>query len=741
MKPTARRRLGKYILLGRLGAGGMGKIYLAHAPGPAGIEKLLVVKRLHSHLTNDPVLVTSFLDEARLSMALNHPNIVHTYDVGDVDGRYFMVMEYIDGQNLGVLLRTAKRSGQYPKSTLWAGLFSGVLEGLHAAHIAKDARGRPLQLIHRDVSPQNILVTYEGMPKLVDFGIAKAAMRVSETDAGTLKGKYAYMSPEQVNGEPLDPRSDVFAAGIVLWEMLAGRRLYKAETIVRSVERILTEPPVSPTRVNPDVDERLARVCVKALEKNRDRRFASAEEMKDALDDALSAMGHRYRPAEARELMQRLFADVIDKQRAVLESSLNATGDVDDDDDDEPRRVRSGDSQSDLRMPQLRVSPGDHESTTPSALKRSPLVTAEDGPARRDRIDDGVAAPPVADRAPPPAIELDTAVGRQRPPARGGTQVPRAVAGPAELTPSLLVGASPTLDPGRTGSDVFAASPRRAVEQSTSAVMATQSNQAFAADGDVDEPPPRRRFLVPAVALTSGVIAAIFAAVVGGDMLSTSSTIAPPPPPPTTTTTTTTMPSPTIAVVPPTAPSTPATGIVDAGAAVVAAVDAGDAGAAVVAPGAVDAGSVVGHDGSPPDTGATTTEPPAKTAKLQTPWPLPRPPVRVPTTTATTATTTATTTTTTTPKGPGPETVERPTESTTGAAATTGEMGFLTLDTVPWTTVYLGKKKLGETPLVKVPVPAGELELNLVNADEKVNETYVARVKPGAVFRTRLDLR
>ncbi|HEY1099549.1 MAG TPA: serine/threonine-protein kinase, partial [Myxococcota bacterium] len=235
MTPTARRRLGKYVLLGRLGAGGMGKIYLAHQPGPAGIEKLLVVKRLHSHLTTDPVLVASFLDEARLSMALNHPNIVHTYDVGDLDGRYFMVMEYIEGQNLGVILRMAKRSGDYPKSSTWAGIFLSVLDGLHAAHTAHDARGRPLQIIHRDVSPQNVLITYDGQTKLVDFGIAKAAMRVSETDAGTLKGKYAYMSPEQVRGDVLDARSDVFAAGIVLWEMLAGRRLYKADSIVRTV--------------------------------------------------------------------------------------------------------------------------------------------------------------------------------------------------------------------------------------------------------------------------------------------------------------------------------------------------------------------------------------------------------------------------------------------------------------------------------------------------------------------------
>jgi serine/threonine protein kinase len=773
MKPTARRRLGKYVLLGRLGAGGMGKIYLAHAPGPAGIDKLLVVKRLHGHLTNDPVLVTSFLDEARLSMALNHPNIVHTYDVGDVDGRYFIVMEYIDGQNLGVLLRTAKRSGSYPKSTLWAGLFSNVLEGLHAAHVAKDARGRPLQLIHRDVSPQNVLVTYEGMPKLVDFGIAKAAMRVSETDAGTLKGKYAYMSPEQVNGEQLDPRSDVFAAGIVLWEMLAGRRLYKADTIVRSVERVLTEPPVSPTRVNPDVDERLARVCVKALQKARERRFASAEEMKDALDDALAAMGHRYRPAETRELMQRLFADVIDKQRAVLESSLNATGEHADDDDDEPRRARANDSQSDLRMPQLRVSAGDHESTTPSALKRSPLVTAEDAPARRgdgdgdghrdsdgdsnsDREDDGEdrdarGRAPVA-VAPPPALEPDTAVGRQRP-ARADRQATRGAAGLAEVTSSLHGGAgasSSTSPPGRAA-DVAASLPQRSGEASTSALTATQSSRALAEFGGNDGPPaPRRRWLVPVTALGSGVIAATLAVFVGGYGLPKTTIPATTPPattPPATTTPATTTPATTTpaTTTPATTPATGAGPADVAGSVTGGGVGVGGDAGAIAGGEPVGAGGPVGASGRASSGGtdggaggddgddgddddalpAGSASAPAK-ATVQSP-PAPRPPPR-----------------------PAPRPAARPAvPPSKGGAAGDGdaagpvatEMGFLTLDTVPWTTVYLGKKKLGETPLVKVAVPAGELELLLVNPEAKVNESYVARVKPGAVFRTRLDLR
>jgi eukaryotic-like serine/threonine-protein kinase len=645
MKPTARRRLGKYVLLGRLGAGGMGKIYLAHAPGPAGIDKLLVVKRLHSHLTNDQVLVNSFLDEARLSMALNHPNIVHTYDVGDVDGRYFMVMEYIEGQNLGVVLRAAKRSGQYPKSQTWAGLFLGVLDGLHAAHTARDARGRPLQIIHRDVSPQNILITYEGLPKLVDFGIAKAAMRVSETDAGTLKGKYAYMSPEQVRGDDLDARSDVFAAGIVLWECLAGRRLYKAETIVRSVERILNEPLISPVRINPACDPGLASVALKALQKRREDRFASAEAFKEALQDALDAAGIRYRMSEGKELMHRLFADVIQTQRAVLEATLNRTDEAVEDDDDDPRK--SGDSQSDLRMPQLGIRPH-HESTTPSAARRSPLVTAEG-----DFLSPPSPAPRTT-RAPSPAT---VSTGPQPP-------------SPPSPSPPLLL-APPRDD------EV----PTRDFRPPTRSVLAGPDEATTTGvPSPASSPPPRRPLWVPVLAalLGAGLVVGVWGMARSREHVVA---IAPPPPslPP---------PSPPVAPPPPPVEVSPSV----------------EAPVAVPAP--VEAPPVVTEPVPPP--------PPTIVGNR----PVRRPPPRRPT--------------------PAPAVEIKPEPKPAEASE---EQGFLTLDTVPWTTVFLGKRKLGETPLVRVPVPAGTLELTLVNTEAGVREGYVARVKPGEVTRTRLDLR
>ncbi|MCC7108838.1 MAG: protein kinase [Deltaproteobacteria bacterium] len=675
MKPTARRRLGKYVLLGRIGHGGMGKIYLAYAPGPAGIEKLLVVKRLHSHLTNDPVLVNSFLDEARLSMALNDPHIVSTFDVGEVDGRYFMVMEYIDGQNLGVVLRTAKRSGPYPPSALWAGLFLDVLDGLHAAHTARDARGRPLHIIHRDVRPQNVLITYEGVPKLVDFGIAKAAMRVSETDAGVLKGKYAYMSPEQVRGEPLDARSDVFAAGIVLWEMLAGRRLYKADTIVRSVERILTEPPISPVRVNSECNAEIAQVAFKALQKDREQRWTTAAAFKEALEDAMRRSGTHSRRSDVRELMQRLFADVIDKQRAVLESCLAAADSavphaVEDDDDPAAHSRTGADSESDASLQDLKRE----EATTPS-VPRSPLVTGDN---EGDR-----------DRAATSAARRRTRTGGDK-----GLVVDDAQAvAPGAATASSSAPATASVAPQRPIRAVDAFSPVEAT--------ATQENA----------PAGRSRVVlwVGAALLVVGLSAGL------GALMSRSRSAAEGEPAVTRVDPPVAAPGPDPAATdpatqPPTLPA-PAAGTTDPTTA-----DAGSAPAAEDAT-AEDAGGAVAAltppapaAGTPPSVDPTPRSPPKEPRRP--PRHLDKPPPRE--------------------KDPPPPD-KGPDEAAAGA-------GTLSLDTVPWTTVFLGAKKLGETPLVNVSVPAGNLELTLVNSEAGIKESYIARVKAGQATKVRLDL-
>jgi len=394
MKPTKQRRVGKYVLLGRLGHGGMGKIYLAFQPGPGGLERLLVVKRLHSHLRKDKKLVASFLDEARLSMALNHPNVVHTYDVGEERDRTYMVLEFIDGQNLGVVLRTAKRQGNYPDPAFWAFIMMGALDGLHHAHTAKDARGRSLNVIHRDISPQNILLSYDGVTKLVDFGIAKAAMRLNETDAGVLKGKYAYMSPEQVRGEPLDARSDLFAAGVVLWEAFCGRRLYKCDSIVESAERITNEPPISPLELNPDCPPELAAVVVKALQKDPADRFQSAEDMRDALDEAVRATGARIKRKDVRELLDALFGGVREQQQNLLERCLNLASDdgrVETPPPGEEPFTYDEESGSDFQVPSLNLQP--HVETTHPSASMPALATREDDSDLPPTREDGPSTP------------------------------------------------------------------------------------------------------------------------------------------------------------------------------------------------------------------------------------------------------------------------------------------------------------------------------------------------------------
>jgi eukaryotic-like serine/threonine-protein kinase len=629
MKPTARRRLGKYVLLGRLGAGGMGKIYLAYAPGPAGIEKFVVIKRLHNHLMGEQALVTSFLDEARLSMALSHPNIVHTYDVGMHDGRTYMVMEHIDGQNLGVLLRTAHASGAYPASALWAGLFTQVLDGLHAAHTAIDPRGRALEIIHRDVSPQNILITYDGVPKLVDFGIAKAQMRLSGTDAGTLKGKYAYMSPEQIRGEPLDARSDVFAAGIVLWEMLAGRRLYKADSVMRSVERILTEPLISPVRVNPSCEPTLAQVALRALEKERDARWSSALAMKDALDDALQAAGKRFRRGDLQALMEQLFGDAARAQRALVESCL-LQAPIDGNEDDDDSRQGATLQNDRKRSSRSRAS----RSAPPSAASEAT------GPRVVHADDD------VSDSA-----QLDTTPHRVR---------PESVAGrPGRTTPTGSLWVQPD---GPTASVVVPPPP------------VTPATRAW-----VRWLPA---LLVPLFALTLWWWQR--------DRIPVGATDAP-------------VDQPTdVASV----RSLPPTDHIESVGTV------GTVGT-VATPSVVDAGPTLATD-----VGVSTDRPkrhPPRTERNDRSERGDRGERsdhdREPTRT--------------------PPVVEEPAERATGT---------LTLDTVPWTTVYLGKQKLGETPLVGVVVPAGAIELTLINQGAGIRESYAVTIKPGADHKKRLDL-
>jgi serine/threonine-protein kinase len=299
---------GKYRLFATLGRGGMAEVYLGVAQGPMGFNKLVVVKKLRDGLADDANFVNMFLDEGRLAARLNHPNVIHTYEIGQHDQTYFLAMEYLDGQPLSTITKTIAATEEKIDPILWVRVISDALGGLHHAHELKDYDGSPIGIIHRDVSPQNLFITYDGRVKLVDFGIAKAALNSTQTETGVLKGKIAYMAPEQAMGVAIDRRADVFAMGVVLWELLAGRRMITGDAAV-ALHKLLNVPIRHLTEVIPDIDPALDAIVMKAVEKTPTNRFQSAQEMRAALDEYIRSTGRMVNEEQISELVMRLYKD------------------------------------------------------------------------------------------------------------------------------------------------------------------------------------------------------------------------------------------------------------------------------------------------------------------------------------------------------------------------------------------------------------------------------------------------
>jgi serine/threonine-protein kinase len=285
--------IGRYVLYDEIAAGGMATVNLGRLVGPAGFSRTVAVKRLHPHLAKDPDFVAMFLDEARVAARIRHPNVVPTLDVVAMGNEVLLVMEYVCGESLSKLLRGLRERGERVPVPIACAIVGGVLAGLHAAHEATSNDGAPLLVVHRDVSPQNILVGVDGVARLVDFGVAKAAWRQQTTQHGQLKGKLAYMAPEQVKQRPVDRRSDVFATAIVLWEVLSGARLFDTDEPAATVARILGEPILRPSELAPDVPVALDAVVMHGLERDPDRRFPTALEMGKALETAVPTAAPR----------------------------------------------------------------------------------------------------------------------------------------------------------------------------------------------------------------------------------------------------------------------------------------------------------------------------------------------------------------------------------------------------------------------------------------------------------------
>ena len=287
------RVVGRYVLGGELAAGGMATVFWGRLAGSAGFTRTVAVKRLHPQYAKDPEFAAMFLDEARLASRIRHGNVVATLDVVSDDGELFLVMEYVHGESLAKLLRAASERGERLPHDVAAAIVVGVLQGLDAAHEATSEDGAPLAVVHRDVSPQNVLVGADGIARVLDFGVAKAAWRAHTTRDGTVKGKLAYMAPEQLRGEPVDRRVDVFSSAILLWELLTGTRLFGGEEPQVYVQRILGGDVAPPSQSAPDVPPALDAVVMKGLALDRNERFATAREMARALEAACA-------PASAR---------------------------------------------------------------------------------------------------------------------------------------------------------------------------------------------------------------------------------------------------------------------------------------------------------------------------------------------------------------------------------------------------------------------------------------------------------
>jgi len=384
---------GKYQLLKKLATGGMAEVWLARQTGIEGFNRTVVLKRILPHLAEDPEFVQMFLNEARIAAKFNHPNIAQIYDLGETGGTYYIAMEYIHGEDLGRVMRKAWSTGQWIAQPLAIRIVAACCEGLYYAHAKTDEQGRPLRVVHRDISPQNILISFDGSVKLVDFGIAKAADLPSLTKSGAIKGKFAYMAPEQAAGKVLDHRSDIFAIGLVLYELLTGVRPLKRDSEIGTLQAAL-ECAIEPPSVVAEVPNDLDSVVMRSLAKAADDRYRDARLFQMALEEFLVGQRMVASSVQISELMHTLFADRLAEEAASGQLEVE-------------QEELSGRSQP---------APPEEISRTSASRNAAPLAAWEAPPAsgQQNRVSKGFAkgnyAKPAADAperpAPPPPADV-----------------------------------------------------------------------------------------------------------------------------------------------------------------------------------------------------------------------------------------------------------------------------------------------------------------------------------------------
>ncbi|MDB4963031.1 MAG: serine/threonine protein kinase [Myxococcales bacterium] len=311
---------GKYFLLERINVGGMAEVFRAKAFGVEGFERLVAVKRILPNIAEDKEFIRMFIEEAKLAVQLNHANIAQIFDLGVVDGAYYIALEHVHGRDLRGTFDRCRQQGEAMPVAQACFIVMKVCEGLDYAHNKRDQSGREISLVHRDVSPQNVLVSFEGEVKLIDFGIAKAAGKGSKTQAGILKGKFGYMSPEQVRGLPIDRRSDVFSCGIVLYELLTGERLFVGESDFSTLEKVRNVEILPPSTYNRKIPDELERIVLKALAKDTEDRYQNAIDLHDELQAFVYTAGEFYSRKDLAGWMKKTFGKEIEEETAKLES-------------------------------------------------------------------------------------------------------------------------------------------------------------------------------------------------------------------------------------------------------------------------------------------------------------------------------------------------------------------------------------------------------------------------------------
>jgi serine/threonine-protein kinase len=301
------RTIGRYALYAEIASGGMAAIHIGRLMGPVGFARTVAIKRLHPPLAKDPEFVAMFLDEARLAARIRHPNVVSTLDVVATEGELFVVMEYVQGESLARLLRAVRTNNELVPPPVAASIIVGVLHGLHAAHEARDERGEPLRIVHRDVSPHNILVGTDGAAHVIDFGVAKARGRMQVTQQGQIKGKLSYMPSEQLLGNGLDHRADIFAASIVLWESLTGQRLFQGIDDGEIYAKVLLGNIEPPSKHAPGLPAAVDAIVMKGLARDREQRYPTARDMALAIEKAMPLAT----PSQVGEWVERLVGDSL----------------------------------------------------------------------------------------------------------------------------------------------------------------------------------------------------------------------------------------------------------------------------------------------------------------------------------------------------------------------------------------------------------------------------------------------